>query len=356
MNTTVSIKIFLTLLGIGHWSYSPAKPTPAEKPKYDIQFFGDLYISKRVLKSTKTTSANKNLFIEINDLLNSSIINIANFEGTIASNSDPYVLKKYLLKMPSSVPQMINEIGINGVTLANNHTLDYGLPGLIDTMWYLGRAKIKYSGAGFSFQDAIKPMVFSSSKGAICIFSFSKTFPEDFWAKKKSFGTAHPSLKDAKKVVESSKEFCSFIFTVFHWGAEGSRKAKPYQRHLAREMINSGASAVLGHHPHVIQEIEFYKNSPIIYSLGNFIFGTIPVSNIPEGMSAGFIFKNSKIHSLVITPINVNNLKHNFIVSPFSQGNQKDPISTRLVNQKNCRKKPVKTIIWECFISKSGGN
>lgn len=311
-------------------------------PALDIQFFGDLFIPSRSLKLTGSTTQQPKIFAEVKPLLGASRLNIANFEGAITPSRQPHILKAYLLPMPDVVVPLMAQAGIHGVTLANNHALDFGLPGMMATIDRLQRQTIPSSGAGLTLDEALRPMVFGTAKGNLCVFSISKTYPEEFWASPSRFGTASPSISQMEAEIRAARAMCQKIFVVFHWGAEGRKTAKDYQRTLARKAIDAGASAVLGHHPHVLQPVEVYKGKPILYSLGNFLFGTVPYSSVPEGMAAGFSFRRDGKLELWLTPLRVDNKVVKFITTPFhpqhlAEG-EVDPVAALVGGSRHCQK------------------
>lgn len=311
-------------------------------PKMAIQFFGDLFIPERSLKLTASHAKDPKLFAKLQPLLAASSINVANFEGAITPSLQPHTLKSYLLPMPASVAPLLRSVGIHGVTLANNHALDFGLPGMMATLDRLRNQGIPAAGAGMNLTAALRPMVFGSPHGNLCVFSASKTYPQEFWATPARFGTASPTIRQLTAAIREAKPVCRHTFVVFHWGAEGRKTAKSYQRTLARKAIDAGAAAVIGHHPHVLQPIELYKGRPILYSLGNFVFGTVPLSSIPEGMAAGFAWRPSGQLELWLTPLRVNNKKVRFITSPFEpqhiEDGEADPVAHLVATWTHCHK------------------
>src|SRR4051812_49324177 len=114
----------------------PVRAEPA-----DIQFFGDVFVPSRVLSTTEP-------FADAAPLLGASKHNVANLEGVITSTVVPYEAKRFLLRMPLTAAAALKAAGIDAVTLANNHTLDFGHQGLFDTLAELARAGIASTGAG----------------------------------------------------------------------------------------------------------------------------------------------------------------------------------------------------------------
>lgn len=341
---TVAASLLVSPLGSAVTSTvaSPGANPGSKGAAFDIQFFGDLFIPERSLKTTGSSAADPKLFAGVRRVLASSALNIANFEGAITPSHQPHTLKTYLLPMPATVAPLLRTARIDGVTLANNHALDYGLPGLIATLSELEKAQIPATGAGLNLAGALRPMVFATNKGNFCVFSLSKTYPEEFWATPASFGTASPTVRQMMAEIRSARPICPKIFVAFHWGAEGRKTAKAYQRLLARRAIDAGAAAVIGHHPHVLQPVEIYKGRPIVYSLGNFMFGTLPLSSKPEGMAAGLRWRKDGRTELWLTPLRVDNKLVAFTTTALSADHlaagEDDPTARLVATLTNCQR------------------
>lgn len=207
------------------------------------------------------------IFIQTADLA------IANLEAPFVIRGKAFKKKFTFRVNPEWIDGPI-KAGFDVFTLANNHMLDYGPEGLITTLNTLDSMQIKHCGAGPNNVEAEKPCVVTVNDWKIAFFAFSLTYPAAFWAKKNKPGTAYPYLERIQSQIKAIKDSCDLIVTAFHWGEELSLYPKSYQRFYAHKVIDLGADIVIGHHPHVIQGIEFYKGKFIAYSLGNYVFGS----------------------------------------------------------------------------------
>lgn len=154
--------------------------------------------------------------------------------------------------------KIVKDNGINIVTIANNHTLDQRKEGLISTKKYLTEAGLPF------FGDPILP-------------TEADTHYETIKGKKFAFigfhdATHHLDDAAAAKLIQKIAPTVDYTIVAIHWGIEYQTKPSSRQQQLAHLFVDSGASLIIGHHPHVPQTIETYKNAPIVYSLGNFIF------------------------------------------------------------------------------------
>jgi poly-gamma-glutamate synthesis protein (capsule biosynthesis protein) len=282
-------------------------PSAAFAKPYSIQFFGDFFLPEWVVKSTKTSLEDPQIFADIASELAKGDLNVVNLEGAITGSDYRYPFKDFYLKMPLMVAPLLHRANIHVATLANNHSMDYGRFGLFDTLASLGRNEIAALGAGFNAEHAARPLSLATPKGQVCLIALSRSLPEDFWAEQATPGTAHLSFENTAKAIRSCSKTHAHTFVLFHWGEENKKTSKAYQRELARLAIDSGATGVIGHHPHVIQEVEFYKGGFIVYSMGNFIFGTNPGKSLAEGLLVRAMIDSSEGIKLQLVGLNVDN-------------------------------------------------
>ncbi|GAB4350453.1 MAG: hypothetical protein Fur0042_18300 [Cyanophyceae cyanobacterium] len=173
-----------------------------------------------------------------------------------------------------SDPESVNVLkagGVDLVTLANNHTMDYNGPGLKDTMKTLEAAGIHAIGAGREITEARRPKILEIKGQRIAFFGY---YNAHWHAATASGPGTNPRDFDAIAAdIKAVRPHVDWVVVNFHWGEEGARFPAGYQMEIARHSIDSGADVIVGHHPHVLQGTEVYKGRPIAYSLGNFIFG-----------------------------------------------------------------------------------
>jgi poly-gamma-glutamate synthesis protein (capsule biosynthesis protein) len=174
--------------------------------------------------------------------------------------------------------------GVGAVSLANNHLMDYGPVGLLDTLSTLDAAKLPHFGAGKNLAEARRPAVIERRGVRIALLGYfflgqHNIEPEEVIATEHRPGVAG-HWADAeimermlREDVAAAKLQADLVIPFFHWGREGNHFPEPYQTKLAHAAIDSGAAAVLGSHPHVLQGLELYRGAPVVYSLGNFVFG-----------------------------------------------------------------------------------
>ncbi|MGE0171683.1 MAG: CapA family protein [Oligoflexales bacterium] len=308
-----------------------------------IQFLGDFYLSDHVLNTVSEKDQKSHVLQGLESELRKGDFNMVNLEGAITESHYFYPFKSYNLKMPFQTARVLGNAGITAASLANNHIMDYGYFGLFDTVAELNRYNIHHVGAGVNIDEAKHPLSIKIKGKKVCFLSYSRTLPEGFWAEDERPGTANLSYEELQSAVGECASTHDATFVSFHWGEEESKRKKDYQAELARLVIDAGATGVIGHHPHVLQEVEFYKQGFIIYSQGNSAFGTYPVSSQPEGMMVRVIL-NQKRNLLQLVGLEVNN--H---VVEFIPQRKNDKFDVDFINDNGrCRWSSAR--LWECPI------
>jgi poly-gamma-glutamate synthesis protein (capsule biosynthesis protein) len=201
-------------------------------------------------------------------------ITIANLESPIARGGVEFSGKKFRFRAEPELAGALKESGINLVTLANNHTMDFGGQALMETIQNLEKAGIASVGAGETLAEARK-MAFYTIKGKkIAFLGYSLTQPMEFFAGRSSPGTAPGFERIFVEDIRRARQEADYVIASFHWGTEGRSEIQTYQRTVAHKAIEAGADVIIGHHPHVLRGIERYKTGIVFYSLGNFTFAS----------------------------------------------------------------------------------
>lgn len=211
----------------------------------------------------------------INGILKNYDLIFANLETTISTRGAPYPKQDphVVFRSHPDTLDVLKALGINVVSLANNHMLDYGVDALADTIAHLDAAGIKHVGAGCNYKEANQPLLleFNGQKVAMLAYVFIYSSSTRMAAARYPGVSDHRINRILPQIKKLKKDGYKVIISV-HWGMEYSFYPLPYLSKQARSMIDAGASLVLGHGPHYPQGIENYRNSNIVYSMGNFIF------------------------------------------------------------------------------------
>lgn len=239
-----------------------------------LVFAGDIYLSDYVLANYNQSGIGGVLSKQMLKELQQADLAVANNEFPYSTRGTQAPDKQFTFRLDPSYVSVLQEAGVDIVTLANNHVLDYGKEALSDTFQVLDDAGIAYAGAGDSFKRASKLIKKKVNGRTFGFLAASRVFPVVSW----NVENEQPgvfSAYDPAKLVEAVKDatkHCDFLCVYVHWGIERSETPEGYQVTMAHALIDAGADAVIGAHPHVLQGVEYYKGKPVFYSLGNFIF------------------------------------------------------------------------------------
>ncbi len=260
-----------------------------------ITFAGDLNASAIPIDKK---NSNK-VFQSVHTILKNDDLTIANIECPISSRGKAMENKQFTFCAKPAIAKILHDNGIDAVSVANNHSLDFGRDAFIDTLNNLKSNKIISAGGGINKTKNVAPLMKFNDTNVI-FFAASRVIPNSSWNATKD----HPGLLTAYcpeklitdiKTARKNKDY--FIIAYLHWGEEKADKPNKIQQKLAHQLIDAGADIVIGTHPHVIQGFEWYKGKLISYSMGNFIFSC---STRPSMMIQLNIDKNKIIETKVI--------------------------------------------------------
>jgi poly-gamma-glutamate capsule biosynthesis protein CapA/YwtB (metallophosphatase superfamily) len=289
-----------------------AAPAPSMEPKaaddeITIAAVGDIMLGHRA-EPFLVKEGPSYPFVNVMPVLRQAQLVIGNLESPISTRGTAVENKQFTLRVGPVAVEALKAAGIRVVTLANNHILDFGPQALQDTLSVLGENSILYSGAGMDLDDARAPALLKIGGRTIAFLSYSLTFPLEFYASAGRPGTAPGYREYVKRDIQKVRPVADLVVVSFHWGAELMTTAKPYQQDLGRRSIEWGADLVLGHHPHILQELEVYRGRLIAYSLGNFVFGSES-----DKTNASIIllctFKGKSLVRVEAVPLDVNNYR-----------------------------------------------
>jgi len=196
---------------------------------------------------------------------------VCNLECPLASGS-PSALKPIVFGGPPAGARWLREAGFDAASLANNHALDQGRAGLLQTMAALDREGVAYFGAGATQAEACRARIVRCNGRRLALLGFTVFPDEGAFFDLRHAGTARADPQAVRRAVHQARARADVVIVAFHWGREYQALTSPAQRELARVAIDAGADLVVGHHPHVIQGAQLYRGRLIAYSLGNFIF------------------------------------------------------------------------------------
>jgi poly-gamma-glutamate synthesis protein (capsule biosynthesis protein) len=278
-------------------------------PLISIAAVGDIMLGDHTLHFIKKYGADYP-FDSTRKMLSETDIAFGNLEAPFTRTGTKFE-KTFNFKVPPEHVSGLIGSGIDVVTLANNHMLDYGIEGLKNTLAILDSFSFAHCGAGMNLDQANKPAIIERNGLRVAFLGYSLTFPEEFWATKSHGGTSYPTEKNMRASIQHCDSIADFTVVTFHWGAEGKNLPKDYQKEYAHLAIDLGADLVLGHHPHVLQGLEIYKNRLIAYSLGNFTFSSYS-RRAAESMILKVYLVAEGLFFAKIIPVSVDNYEISF--------------------------------------------
>jgi len=210
---------------------------------------------------------------KIDFILKSADITFVNLETSLAENCR--VVGTYSFIGDPIFADSLSNAGIDVVSIANNHIFDAGEKGFLDTINNLEKRNIRYIGGGRNLKDARTAVIFNVKGTKIAFLGYTQVCNHNFTsvANDDQPGILPFSLPLIIEDIKIAKKENDLVCVSIHWGIENTQKIHPKAVKYAHRIIDAGADIIIGHHPHVPQGIEIYKNRPIFYSLGNFIFG-----------------------------------------------------------------------------------
>ena len=238
-------------------------------------FAGDIFFSDTVKKGYDTDGIDGILDESYINKINSADLAIANLECSITDNIDNPEDKTFTFAIPTNYKKVLKELNIDLFTIANNHILDYGVEALNNTIEELDKMDIAHIGAGKDIYDAKKAYIKEIDGKRYAIIGASSVLPRESW-KARVDNPGVFNAYDIMSVVEDVKLLRSYfdkIIVYMHWGKELENTSNELQQKFAHYLVDAGADLIVGTHSHTVQEIEYYKGVPIVYSIGNFIYG-----------------------------------------------------------------------------------
>lgn len=254
-------------------------------------------------------------FSGLSELFATDDLTLINFEGTLTEETQKKE-KKFNFRGPAEYTDILTLGSVEAVTVANNHTLDYGTQGREDTIANLENAGITVSGNG-------KLGVFE--KNGVKVGMTGYCFPYN------------NGRKDISEDVRALREMgCQIVIASFHWGSEYREDFTGEQRSIGRAAIKAGADIVVGHHPHIVQGVEQYEDSYILYSVGNLVFGGNVDPDDRDAYAARVTFTVHEDHAeapqLAIVPLRLTALEDGTDYRPvLAEGETEERIVSRIL-------------------------
>ncbi|WP_249897969.1 CapA family protein [Paenibacillus sp. PK3_47] len=248
-------------------------PEDASGETIKLNFAGDVIFAGRVGELLQKNGYAYS-YAALDGMFKKDDLTVVNLETPITTGGVGAADKQFVFKGAPEALDALKAAGVDAVNLANNHTLDQGEEGLLDTLDHLSKRSIPYVGAGSDSKEAYSAQYFERKGIKIALLGFTRVMPKSDWmagAKKPGVASVYDSA-EALKAITAARKKADLVVVVVHWGKERVEQYDAIQQALGHSFIDAGADLVMGGHPHVLQGIEPYKGKWIAYSTGNFIF------------------------------------------------------------------------------------
>lgn len=295
---TYNAKNYATPTTIQETVVKAPEPSIVEIKETTLLFAGDMMLSRGINNVMSKRNDFTYPFQKLQELTASADIFVVNLEGPISSRGENRGSIYSFRANPKAI-EGLTFAGIDLVTLANNHSGDYGPVALSDTFELLQKAGIEVVGAGVDMKNA-KDARFININGLKIAFLGATPLSPAWLTRPDSSPAVAPFDEQAiiKGITEAKENGADIVAVLPHWGNEYRTKHLASQEAVAHSFVDAGANLVIGHHPHVVQSVERYGGGVIAYSLGNFIFDQNFSPDTHNGLLLKIVLKGKEIASV----------------------------------------------------------
>jgi poly-gamma-glutamate capsule biosynthesis protein CapA/YwtB (metallophosphatase superfamily) len=263
---------------------------PAEAP-VRVLFVGDIMLDRNVAATAEVLGV-PYLFASTSQLFANADVRVANLEGTVTANQSIARQNNKILHFtfePTIARQALHFLNLTAVSLANNHSLDFGEFGYDETRENLGAIGVQPFGQPFNDAGKLSTIIKSGGK-SLCFVGYHALF--------------NPATNTMVEEIKTLRPDCWRTIVFAHWGVEYQSTSTASQQSAAHVFIDAGADLVVGAHPHVVQEAEVYRGKAIFYSLGNFMFDQNFSWAVTHGLALRVDFSDTETR-FILTPTTI---------------------------------------------------
>lgn len=259
-------------------------PAPTDEPEdrgfdFTICFAGDINLDENWYTTQFLNQQPGGIYDcisqELVEVMQAADIMCLNNEFTYSTGGAPLPKKAYTFRADPERVEVLGQLGVDAVTLANNHVYDYGEEALLDTFTVLEEAGVPYFGAGRTLEEAMRPLYLEVEGKTVALVAASRAEKNKMTPQATETQPGILRCYDTElflQTIREGKENADFCIAFVHWGTEYSYDLERVQLDTGKEYLDAGADAVIGAHSHCLQGMEYYDGKPIIYSLGNYWF------------------------------------------------------------------------------------
>lgn len=286
------------------------------EPEISLVAVGDIMLSRVVGQKIEKNGLDYP-FAEMKDFLTKADLAIGNLETAITEGRKVQS-GEMMFRSDPPLAETLKEYNFKVLSLANNHSPNFGQEGLKNTFKYLTEAGISYVGAGIDLNEALKPVYWQKNglKLAFIAFNDVDVVPDSYGASDDWAGTALMNIENIKSVVKEAKANADLVILSMHSGTEYVTKPNDSQINFAHAAVEAGADLIIGHHPHWVQEMEFYQGKYIFYSLGNFIFDQMWSEETRQGLALKVILSKTGVKKIDLAPVYIRDFSQPTLANP----------------------------------------
>ncbi len=234
--------------------------------KLTLLFVGDIMLDRYVAKYIQENNDPVFPFRNVGDFLRDADITFGNLESVI-SDKGRNVGSIYSFRADPTVVEGLVWAGFDVLSLANNHSFDWTYAALMDTVERLRKVSILPVGAGLSYEEANAAQIVEKNGIRVGWYAFTNLTPQ-----REGLSVFDESKSIERIRTERKEKDLDRVIVSMHWGDEYQTQSNDLQKRIAHALADGGVDIIVGHHPHVAQEVEWYNDTLILYSLGNFVF------------------------------------------------------------------------------------
>lgn len=247
-----------------------ARSVRHRQPEVTLVAVGDVLFARGVKKQIERHGDDW-LFGPTQKLTRSADIALCNLECSLSNRGVPQH-RRFQFRADAKCAGSLQRAGFDIISLANNHTMDYGREAMLDTADSVKKAGMLPVGAGKDRNEAQKLHIMKKNDLRIGFLAFTDIWNGGIVRMGDRPTVAGVDIDQIAAQIRSAKKQCDCLVVSFHWGIEYAKRPSERQKTLAHLSVDSGADVVLGHHPHVLQPTEIYRGKPIIYSMGAYVW------------------------------------------------------------------------------------
>ncbi len=251
----------------------PPQPLHDGDTTVTITFTGDILLDRGVRERIQHSGIERLFHPTVDSLFHASDLVVGNLECPVTHVRQP-AFKRFVFRGDPEWLPVLRRHGFTHLNLANNHSIDQGRRGLMDTKANVEQAGMVPVGAGSDMREAARPVLLCEHPRRVWLMASQRLKLENFAYLPDKPSISQESFDSLLLRVNTLRrqEPESYIIVTLHWGWEHSLTPLPQQRQEARALIQAGADCLIGHHPHTLQPSEIISGKPVFYSIGNFIF------------------------------------------------------------------------------------